>query len=210
MTRALAAATLLAFGAVRVEAQTVAGLVRDRATGATVVGTKVLLRGPSVRDTALARTTTDSLGMFYLAAPGPGTYALTFEFGGGKYRHADSIVVADSAEFHQREYLLDVPTDVAYFEFEVDEPVSPANNVTPTYPSRLHAAGVQGQIVLQFVVDTAGRAELATMKAIEATHDEFVAPVRDALPRMRFRPAVLDGRRVRQLVQMAFAFAVHR
>jgi len=210
MRGALAAAMLMALGAVRLDAQTVAGLVRDWATGALVVGKRVVLRGPALRDTAFARATTDSLGAFYLAAPGPGAYALTFDFGGGKLQHADAIVVSDPTEFHQREYVLDVPTDVAYFEFEVDEPVTPANRISPTYPSRLKAAGVHGDVVLQFVVDTAGRAELPTMKAIEATHDEFVEAVREALPRMRFRPAVFGGRRVRQLAQMRFAFATFR
>ena len=58
------------------------------------------------------------------------------------------------------------------------------------------------------VVDTTGRAEVATLKGLRYTDRAFLEAVRQALPRMRFKPAEIRGRRVRQLVQQAFAFEV--
>jgi periplasmic protein TonB len=93
-----------------------------------------------------------------------------------------------------------------FFEFQVEKPVAPLNNVAPTYPSMLQSQGVAGQVIAQFVVDTTGRADVSTFKSIESTHDLFTAAVKNALPRMRFQPAEVGGRKVKQLVQQAFAF----
>ena len=65
-------------------------------------------------------------------------------------------------------------------------------------------------MLVQFVVDTAGRVETSTFKVLRQSHNEFEAAVRGALPKMRFLPAELKGRRVRQLVQQPFVFALAR
>ena len=97
-----------------------------------------------------------------------------------------------------------------FFEFQVEKPVAQINQVAPTYPSMLQSQGVTGQVIAQFVVDTTGRADVSTFKAIESSHDQFTAAVRNALPRMRFQPAEVGGRKVKQLVQQAFAFNIDR
>ena len=51
-----------------------------------------------------------------------------------------------------------------------------------------------------------GRVEVATFKVITSTHDLFAASVRRALPAMRFLPAEVGGRKVKQLVQQPFVF----
>ena len=94
----------------------------------------------------------------------------------------------------------------AFFEFQVEDPVAPLHNVSPTYPAELRAAGVGGQVIAQYVVDTTGLADVRTYKVIEATRPEFAEAVREALPRMQFTPARIGGRKVKQLVQQAFAF----
>jgi protein TonB len=55
-------------------------------------------------------------------------------------------------------------------------------------------------------VDTNGRALPETFKALRTTHDLFTQAVKDALPDMRFVPAMLGGKLVRQLVQAPFQF----
>jgi periplasmic protein TonB len=45
---------------------------------------------------------------------------------------------------------------------------------------------------------------------LRASHDAFGQAVRTALPRMRFLPAEIGGRKVRMLVQQPFAFALNR
>ena len=97
----------------------------------------------------------------------------------------------------------------AYFEFQVEKTVLPSpNNPTPAYPTMLRSAGVEGRVLAQFIVDTSGRAEMATFKILETSHELFAQAVREALPDYRFFPAEIAGRRVRQVVQRPFTFAI--
>jgi protein TonB len=59
-------------------------------------------------------------------------------------------------------------------------------------------------------VDTLGKVEQGSFRALESTHDLFTAAVRDALMRARFTPAKAGGRKVRQLVEQTFTFSITR
>ena len=76
----------------------------------------------------------------------------------------------------------------------------------PRYPEVLRASGVAGRVVVRFVVDTLGRAELADVSVLESGHALLSAAVMEALPRFRFAPGEVAGRRVRTMVQMPFVF----
>jgi protein TonB len=102
-----------------------------------------------------------------------------------------------------------VQTDQPYFEFQVEKPVVPApGSTSPRYPDMLRQAGVEGEVLAQFVVDTTGRAEAGSLKVLKSSHDLFVQSVRNALPNMRFIPAEVGGRKVKQLVQQPFTFSI--
>lgn len=83
-------------------------------------------------------------------------------------------------------------------------------SVGPVYPDALRASGIEGQVLAQFVVDSAGRVELATFRVLDSQHPLFVAAVRSALSRIRYLPAEARGARVAQLVQQSFHFTVRR
>lgn len=96
-----------------------------------------------------------------------------------------------------------------YYVFQVEKPAMQApNSAVPAYPDLLRRAGVEGEALVSFTVDSTGRADLATFKVIHTTHELFAASVKAALPRMRFIPAEVGDRRVAQLVQQAFSFAL--
>jgi protein TonB len=65
-------------------------------------------------------------------------------------------------------------------------------------------------VLAEFVIDSAGRPEMASFVAIESTHPLFTAAVRDALTRMRFAPAEVGGRKVRVRVRLPFEFRIGR
>jgi protein TonB len=85
-----------------------------------------------------------------------------------------------------------------------------AGNPTPLYPTALRSAQLEGTVVARFVVDTSGRAEPASVSFREASHPLFADAVRQALLRSRYLPAMLNGRKVRQLVEQRFAFSLVR
>jgi TonB family protein len=98
-----------------------------------------------------------------------------------------------------------------YFEFQVEKQVAQRpGNPTPRYPDTLRYANVEGQVLTQFVVDTAGFADMSTFKVLKESSSMFTAAVKSALPNMRFYPAEVGGRHVKQVVQMPFQFNLSR
>ena len=101
--------------------------------------------------------------------------------------------------------------DTVYTERAVDKPALQISGVgVPEYPDLLRAAGVDGTVLASFVVDTIGRAEVGTLRIRSASRPEFAESVRRALPHMRFLAAEAEGRRVRQLVELPFVFAIRK
>jgi len=98
--------------------------------------------------------------------------------------------------------------DAVYTAPQVEQPAIVVSSATPGYPDALRRAGVEGEVVVSFVVDTLGRADMTTYTVIRATHDLFARAVRDAVSRERFRPAEVGAMKVRQLVQQPFAFSI--
>jgi TonB family protein len=100
-----------------------------------------------------------------------------------------------------------LPGDGVYTEQRVDRIVVPRNgNGQPAYPSQLRLSGIDGDVLVRFVVDSAGRVEPASITIIQATHALFATAVRQWLLRTRYAPAELLGRPVRQLVEQRVAF----
>jgi protein TonB len=98
-----------------------------------------------------------------------------------------------------------------YFEFQVEKQVAPMpNQPAPRYPDMLRSANVEGEVLAQFVVDTTGRADMSQFKVLKSTHDLFTNAVKASLPNMKFYPAEVGGKRVRQLVQMPFQFSLSK
>jgi protein TonB len=101
--------------------------------------------------------------------------------------------------------------DQPYFDFQVEKPVVMAPGAGgPTYPEMLRSAGIEGTVLAQFVVDTTGRADMSTFKVLRSDNDLFSNAVKTALGRMRFLPAEVGGRKVKQLVQQPFQFSLNR
>lgn len=95
-----------------------------------------------------------------------------------------------------------------YMEFQVEKPVEKIGGGEPEYPSSLREAGVEGEVLAQFVVNESGRYQPGTLKIMNSSNPAFTAAVKDALPRMRFSAAQIGGKKVQQLVQMPFQFHI--
>jgi protein TonB len=102
-----------------------------------------------------------------------------------------------------------LPADQTYFEFQVEKQVSGIPGTgNLRYPDMLRSANVEGEVLVQFVVDTTGRADLSQFKVLKSSHDLFSTAVKNALVQMRFYPAEIGGRKVKQLVQQPFNFTL--
>lgn len=143
--------------------------------------------------------------------PGPPTRQPTFHeaFIEGERRHSSW----ESAKTEHPEPNRPKPHtgNRVYYEFEVQEEASPlpASGV-PRYPVPLHASGVRGETHAQFIVGRDGRVEKPSIKILQSTNELFTASLLEALPAMRFSPALARGRKVRQLVQQKIVLTEHR
>ena len=115
-----------------------------------------------------------------------------------------------------RKYAAPDPTDLAklvdalkvYTADQVDTPARQDTSVRvdPIYPEALFMAGTGGTVVAEFVVDTTGAVSMPTFSAISSTDPDFTNSVRRALQRAVYVPAVLEGRKVLQVVEQPFTF----
>lgn len=78
----------------------------------------------------------------------------------------------------------------------------------PFYPDSLYAFRIAGEVVAQFVVDTTGLVVPETFAIISSTHPAFAESVRRSLRHSKFRPAMLGGRRVRQVMVLPYRFVM--
>ena len=101
--------------------------------------------------------------------------------------------------------------DRIFVEIEVDEPVVPhASSCHPRYPETHRRNGMTGEVLLQYVVRANGTVEPPSVKVLRSTDVAFTDAVLAAVPCMRFVPAIVQGQRVRQLVQQPFTFDIAR
>ncbi len=104
-----------------------------------------------------------------------------------------------------------VNTDQPYFEFQVEKQVQQIPGTgNLRYPDMLRSANVEGEVLAQFVVDADGRYEAGSFKVLKSSHELFTQAVKNALPNMRFYPAEVGGKKVKQLVQQPFTFSLQK
>jgi TonB family protein len=99
--------------------------------------------------------------------------------------------------------------DSAFSVLDVDSAVTRHPwSAAPAYPPDMLKKKVEGSVFVRYVVDTSGFADASSFEVLRSSHADFVAAVRTALPDMRFNPARIGRRRVRQLVEQEFSFKI--
>ena len=90
-----------------------------------------------------------------------------------------------------------------------NKPLSLAKNVNFVYPRNAKLAGLSGSALVQFVVDTTGRAKTESIVCMQATYKDFADAAMAAVKMMEFTPATLEGHKVEQLVQYPIDFKLN-
>ena len=89
----------------------------------------------------------------------------------------------------------------------VEEPPALLAGPAPAYPERLRAAGIEGRVVLEAVIDTLGRAEGAA-RVVESSAQGFEAAALAYVQGALFRPGRVRGRAVRVLIRLPIGFSL--
>ena len=93
---------------------------------------------------------------------------------------------------------------------EAFEPASAVFQPAPRYPASMEALSIEGRVTVEFVIDTTGRVQPASIRILESTHAAFEAAARAAIAGSLFRPARLRAHPVRQLTRQAIRVVAAR
>ena len=89
------------------------------------------------------------------------------------------------------------------------KPIALAKHVNYVYPRAPKLANQSGSALVQFVVDTTGKARPETIVCMQATYKDFALAAIDAVKMMEFTPATLEGHKIEQLVQYPIDFKLN-
>ena len=91
----------------------------------------------------------------------------------------------------------------------VEKPIALAKHVNFVYPRTARLTGQSGSAIVQFVVDTSGRAKPESITCTQATYKDFADAAMAAVKTMEFIPATLEGHKIEQLVQYPIDFKLN-
>jgi len=98
------------------------------------------------------------------------------------------------------------PSDEIFDITMLDQQARIVHKVSPNYPPELRQRKIEGTVYVVFIVDKDGRVQ---QPAVESSpHEEFAAPVLEAVKRWRFEPAMVAGEKVRSKMRVPIRFAV--
>lgn len=97
-----------------------------------------------------------------------------------------------------------------YNENTVERAVQVTRAAAPHYPDALKSVGVEGTVVMRFIVGTDGRVEGGSFEVVSSPNNLFSEAVKNALRNTRYRAAEANGHSVRQLVEQSFTFRLDK
>jgi len=87
---------------------------------------------------------------------------------------------------------------------ELDERPRPTVQTAPQYPLDLRQAGISGEVVIQFIVDSKGN--VRNIKIVKSTNTGFNENVLRAVRNWKFEPGKKNGKKVNTRVQQPIPF----
>jgi TonB family protein len=88
----------------------------------------------------------------------------------------------------------------------VDSPVEVIEMAKPSYPAVAARRRIEGDVIVQYVVDEDGRVRRESIRVVEANYQDFAEAAADAIVASRYRPARLGDCSVKLLVQQRIRF----
>lgn len=89
---------------------------------------------------------------------------------------------------------------------KADVPPKPIKREVPTYPRALLAAGIEGRVTLDFVIDRDG--SVSEIHVARSNNPFFERPAIDAVMQWKFEPATKAGKPVKTRVRMDVPFTI--
>ncbi len=94
----------------------------------------------------------------------------------------------------------------AFFTTRPDAMPELVSNPDLEVPDSLQSADIQGSVVIQFIIDTAGKVEPASVEIVESPHDGLNEAVTQMFLGAEYKPAQYEGRSVRMRIRQSMSF----
>jgi protein TonB len=92
-------------------------------------------------------------------------------------------------------------------ESDLTDPPRALHLAEPRYPEALRHAGIDGAVIVTYIVDAAGLVEPTSIRIVSSDHPAFAEAVLASIGTARFTPGRVHGRAVRVLVRQVIRFA---
>lgn len=90
---------------------------------------------------------------------------------------------------------------------DLTNPPHPVRRMQPIYPAQLRSNGIQGDVLVMFVVRSDGT--VTNIEILRSTHREFSDSVKRSVKKWFFQPGEKDGQAVHTRVRQAIPFRIH-
>ena len=77
---------------------------------------------------------------------------------------------------------------------------------SPVYPPLLLQAGIQGVVIVEAIIDTAGRVEPKSVRIVESPHPGFDQRAKEVVLSSVYRPGRVNGKAVRVMIRQPVSF----
>jgi TonB family protein len=192
-----------------------AGILQDPKTKTPLPCVEVSLEDSSAHEVAHGLTTSD--GAFQFDSPAKGSYRPRFTVWNhapvyGGYEALDP--TTERARVYQVDFGPWVSADPKIWTDSADAPPGGARHpgkVSPQYPQDLKAEGVEGDVSVRYVVDSAGRVVQPSIQVLQTSRPEFAASAVRFLQAVEMVPARHAGRPVCALqTDVPFTYRLQR
>ncbi len=126
------------------------------------------------------------------------------------YVNASTSIQAGVHELRLGAASASAPTeDVVYTGVTADVQPQPLTAPRIRYPVQLRRRGIEGEVVVEFIVGLNGRPERASITIVSTSHEAFSNAAKELIFLSTFEPGQKKGRDVRVRVQQSVGFALH-
>ena len=95
-----------------------------------------------------------------------------------------------------------------YGEADVDKRPERMSGPLPQYPAMLRQAGVEGSVMVEFVITPEGTVDSSSVNVVESTNRAFEAPATHVIRGSLYAPGEVDGEPVSTLVSQQVGFSI--
>ncbi len=97
---------------------------------------------------------------------------------------------------------------VVYGKSDVDKRPERKSGPLPRYPALLRQAGIEGNVMVEFVITPEGKVDSSSVNVVESTNRAFEAPAMHVIRGSLYSPGEVDGAQVSTLVSQQIRFSL--